>query len=212
MISSAVLQAFTGSSDTATLAFFEAGWVDFLQKWIPRWLGTSKTLTEVLDGPRRMNGTLSGGRPDDRLHILWLAEAIEASSLVSVKYRSTRDSSWIDLSTDANGAADLTDFEIHPYAAWVDVGMSLGRLSGTFPEGKKNIQVKYTHGYVEDAGPADVTQVLLQLVKSSLAGKAAGGVKQREKGTASITYDMAAVAALPGVDMGALERLQRRSY
>ncbi|MCP3961292.1 MAG: hypothetical protein GY719_25885 [bacterium] len=206
LVSSAVLQAYTGSSDTALLAQLAGGFEAWLQGWIPRYLGTSTTLTEVRDGPRRSRRRIESGLSSARLRTMWLAEEIASGSLLSVKYRSTPDSSWVDLSVDANGAADLTDFEIRASFPWQTTGRQLVRLAETFPAGDGNLQIKYTHGYAEDVGPADVMLAVMQGVKGWIDAKAAGLLKSERVDDMAWTF--AQVAAMPGVDGSLLAGLK----
>lgn len=197
-MSAAILATYTGSSDSTLLAQLSAGCIAWLERWIPRYLGTSATLTEVLDGPRGAQRRITDGDSGERLHTMWLQEEIALGSLVSVKYRTALGNSWADLSTDSAGDADLTDYEIRPAQPQGTVGRKLVRLSGPFPAGTGNLQIKYTHGYAENAGPADVTLAVLQIVKGWVDAKAAGIKKsQRVEGVA---WTLADVASLPGVD------------
>lgn len=206
MISSSVLETYTGSSDATTLTQLEAGAVAWLQKWIPRYLGTSTTLTEIHDGPRRLPGRLSGRAASERTRTLILAESIASGSLTSVEERTSHDADWTDLPSPA----DLTDYEIRADEPSVATGRRLVRLSSGFPAGLANLRVKYTHGYAEDAGPDDVTLAILQIVNGMLLEKDAGNIEREEEGGAEVTY--ASVAGLPGVNSALLASLRRPSY
>ena len=72
------------------------------------------------------------------------------------------------------------------------------RLSATFPAGQGNLQIKYTHGYAEDAGPKDVELAIMQVVKGWLNAKTQGVKKsQRVEGVA---WTVGNLTSLPGVD------------
>lgn len=206
LVSSAVLQAYTGSTDTTLLGQLADGFQAWLQSWIPRYLGTSTALTEVHSGPRRNRKRIEPGLSSERLRTLWLGEEIASGSLTSVKYRTTHDSSWTDLSVDSDGAADLTDFEIRPTHPWGTTGRQLVRLGQTYPAGAGNLQVVYSHGYAEDAGPADVTLAILQGVAGWLTKHGTGGMKSEKVEGVTLTY--ATVASLPGVDGALLANLK----
>lgn len=208
MISPAVLQAYTGSTDAATLAFLETGTIAWLERWIPRYLGVPKVLTEIHDGPARERDRLSGGRDQgERLRRVWLSEEIEFSVLLSVESRSSASAPWVDLPDPA----DLTDFEIRPVAPHAASGRKFLRLSAPFPQGRANIRVKFTHGYAEDAGPADVTAVALQMIKSqSVEQEAVGLEESRADGVEEKFGDN--LGSLPGVSSRMLAALRRPSY
>lgn len=206
MISSSVLETYTGSSDTTTLTQLEAGTVAWLQGWIPRYLGTSTTLTEVLDGPRRFRPRLTGRHEAERLHTLWLSESIASGSLVSVEERETYTDDW----TDLPNPADLTEYEIRTDTPYGTTGRQLIRKPQPWPHGHANLRIKYTHGYAEDSGPDDVTLAILQIVKGMLDVKEIGLLEGEEEGGVDIEYHQ--VLGLPGVDGNLLASLRRPGY
>lgn len=210
MISDATMQTYTGSTDSVLLAQLRDGWVEWLQAWIPRYLGTSTTLTEVHSGPQARLGGLIPKSDGERTRTIWLSEAIAEDALTSVKYRTTHDTSWADLATDSNGDADLTQFEIRPWSPHVTVGYQLVYKNACFPQGHGNLQVKYTHGYAEDAGPADVTLTLLELVKAGVEAHGQGNLDAIRDEDGQIVF--AKIAGLGGVNMDRLLGLKRGNY
>jgi len=210
LVAAATLATYTGSSDTVTIAQISSAVELWLQGWIPRYLGTSTTLTEVHDGPQRDHARITPRASSERLRSLWLQEEIAIGSLVSVKHRTTPDASFLDLSVDSAGDADLTDFEIRGPFAHSTSGRQLVRLGQTFPNGRGNLQIKYTHGYVEDAGPADVTYAVLALTKALLEAKTAGNLKSERVEGVAWTYSE--LASMPGVSVTMLTDLRRRSF
>lgn len=206
MLSSSVLQAYTGSTDTVALGQIEAGVVAWLQTWIPRYLGTATTLTEIHSGPQRQNALLTGRGVGERLRTLWLSEDIASGSLVSVEERTSPTADWADLPNPA----DLTDYEIRPLTPSAAAGRKLVRLSADFPAGASNIRVKFTHGYAEDAAPDDVTLAALQIVKALVDNKTTGNHLEETADKGGVKY--AAAMRLPGVDQGLVNSLRRPRY
>lgn len=206
MISSSVLQAYTGSTDTTALAQIEAGVVGWLERWIPRHLGVSATLTEIHSGPSRRHAQISGRFEGNRLSTIYLSEEIAEGSLVSVKERTSPTASWVDIPNPA----DLTDYEIRTSAPAKTTGNELVRLSTTFPGGNDNLQIAYTHGYAEDAAPDDVTLLVLQAVKGMITAQETGPFSSASADGTS--YTMASVENLPGVDRRLLASLRRPSW
>lgn len=209
VIGTAVLQAYTGSTDTATLTFLEKGTIAWLQQWIPRYLGESASLVDVLSGPPRQADRLSMSPNQERLRRRVLSEVIDLAKITAVEERTSPTANWIDLGTLA------TDYEILREVSYSAAGRTLRRLTAAFPFGNQNLRVSFTHGYAEDAGPDDVTEVALQMIKAQLGAKDQGSFVEEELagqtgGRLRLRYGN--LGALAGVNSSKLAALRFPTY
>lgn len=209
MISPAVLQAYTGSTDTATLALLEAGTIEWLQRWIPRYLGVSTSLLNVLSGPRQVPARLSQIANGERLRRLCISESITLAKITAIEERTDPTASWSALGTVA------TDYEIVQESPLFLAGRVLRRLTASWPSGTRNLRITFTHGFVEDAGPADVTEVALQMIKAQLGAKDQGSIQEEELAGQTggrLRRRYGNLGALAGVNSAKLAALRAPTY
>lgn len=208
MISSAVLQAYTGSSDVATLTVLEKGTIAWLQRWIPRYLGVSTSLLNILSGPRQLPARLSQSASDERLRRVGLSESIALASISAIEERTDPTATWTALGTVA------TDYEIVQESPVFLAGRVLRRLTSTWPVGTRNLRITFAHGYAEDAGPDDVTEVALQMISAQLNAKKKGTLAEEElagaDGRARVKY--ADLGSMAGVNQSKLAALRAPTY
>lgn len=191
MISTATLQDHLGVTGSETvLERLEKGVVTFLESWIPRYLGLPRERSVVLSGgSHREGGLIIHGQELDQI---LLPEEIAFEDLVSVQYREHPSLPWEDLDEG------LEAYEVE--------GQTLYRRAEPWPPGQRNLRVAFLEGYPEDAGPADVTLVVLELVKAKFDQHTTGNIKSEKKGPVQLTY--AEAAAMPGME-AMLKNLKR---
>lgn len=172
MISVAELRAWLKApeADDPILEQLEAAAVAFVERQTSRYFGPVQETTETLDGSGRV--------------VLWLSEPptkVEAVTLT--------------LSTIAIG--DSTQ-ELGPDDYEVE-GRKLVRKHGIWPKGERAVRVHYTRGYAPGEEPADIRQVVIDLVAARYRQRGSEGIASKKVGDLAITFTAADAARVPGV-------------
>lgn len=204
LVSVATARSYAGAaaSDDALLTVVRDAVVAWLERWIPGHLGTSKTLTEILDGPQPIPTGLTGeySREAEReAHRIQLAEEIATGDLVAIEFRDSIDLDWYD--HDEDSPSDFTDFEAE--------GFYLIRRTYPWPAGDRLIRVQYAHGFAEDAGPADVRLVALETIRALWRTRSSQGLRGASIGPMSVSFESIVRA---GVSPAMLNSIRRSQY
>ena len=204
LVSVATARSYSGAhaSDDTLLTILRDGVVAWLERWIPGHLGTSATLTEILDGPQPLPTGLTGeySREAEReARRIQLAEEIDLDDLEAIEFRDSLDLDWYD--HDEDDPSDFTDFELD--------GLYLIRRTWPWPVGDRLIRVQYTHGFAEDAGPADVRLVALESIRALWRTRASQGLRAAAIGPMSVSFESIVRA---GVSPAMLNGIRRSQY
>lgn len=149
MVSTSLMQSWIGGSpDASILTVIEAGVVAMIEEETGRVLQVpAGPVVDIRSGGPAVRGALTASLTPPGLDSIVLREApADPDDLTNVEYRSGDD--W--------QGQTLTRFELD--------GRRLYALDG-YPEGRRNVRVTYTFGYVEDAGPPRIQMFILNMVK-----------------------------------------------
>lgn len=155
MISVASIQTFLGvTGDDAYLAHLEQGAVDDIQTHSGLFFGAPESRGVVLTPVQRFARLTAPEVP--KVPCVRLPDLLPSiASVTSVEQRYTPSGAWesVGLTTSESRAR----FELH--------GTALLRLEGFWPVGLNTVRVTYSRGYAEDAAPANVNALALDLIR-----------------------------------------------
>jgi len=155
LISVGRIQSYLGvTGDSTYLQQVEKASVADVEHLTGRYLGTAKTVSDVLDVPPLPYGLTSAETGLERIQSVRLSQPAASLAALTIYERMAPGYAW---------SAALAK-QVNSVDAFELVGRRLYRVIGTWPVGVRTVRVDYTFGASDDNHPVDFDAVVLDLI------------------------------------------------